>query len=273
MENAKKRKWFRLPSPALIVAMIALFVALTQTSLAAKAVQAVQAGCNCANSSDIVNNSLVSADIKNGSLLKKDFKKGQIPAGPRGRRGAPGANGANGAQGPPGPPGPQGNPGPQGPEGPTDLSKFGRLAFSTTLLNAATTGFNVFTPVAQVAVTVPPGGKQSVVLYGEVTAFGTAGAACFVNTRIDRIAPAGSSGTGFYERTTTDEQQVYVKSVVFAESPGTYTYQFKLADFCSARLNMTAPIFWAQTAPFNGGGVAPAATGVSGARVSSTGRP
>ena len=114
----KERKWLRLPSPALIVAMVALFVAFTQTGLAARTVDLVQAGCNCANSSDIVNNSLTSVDIKNGSLLKKDFKKGQIAAGPRGPRGAPGANGANGAQGPAGPAGPGGPGGPAGAQGP-----------------------------------------------------------------------------------------------------------------------------------------------------------
>ena len=84
----KKSNWRRLPSPALIVAMVALFVAFTQTGLAARTVDLVQAGCNCANSSDIVNNSLTSVDIKNGSLLKKDFKKGQIPA-VRGARALP----------------------------------------------------------------------------------------------------------------------------------------------------------------------------------------
>jgi hypothetical protein len=114
----KKRKWLRLPSPALIVAMIALFVALTQTGLASRAVQAVQAGCNCANSSDIINNSLVSADIKNGSLLKKDFKKGQIPAGARGARGPAGPAGPAGPGGPAGPAGPGGPGGPGGPPGP-----------------------------------------------------------------------------------------------------------------------------------------------------------
>jgi Collagen triple helix repeat (20 copies) len=112
-----KSKWFRVPSPALIVAMVALFVALTQTGLASRAVQAVQAGCNCANSSDIVNNSLTSVDIKNGSLLKKDFKKGQIRAGPRGPRGPAGANGANGAPGPQGPKGDRGDPGTPGAPG------------------------------------------------------------------------------------------------------------------------------------------------------------
>jgi hypothetical protein len=113
----KKRKWLRLPSPALIVAMIALFVALTQTGLASRAVQAVQAGCNCANSSDIVNNSLTSADIKNGSLLKKDFKKSQIPAGRRGPAGPRGAMGPAGTTGPAGPAGPAGPGGPPGAAG------------------------------------------------------------------------------------------------------------------------------------------------------------
>ena len=62
--------------------MIALFVALTQTGLASRTVALVQAGCNCANSSDIVNNSLTSVDIKNGSLLKKDFKRARSRRSP-----------------------------------------------------------------------------------------------------------------------------------------------------------------------------------------------
>jgi len=101
-----------------MVAMVALFVAFTQTGLAARTVDLVQAGCNCANSSDIVNNSLTSADIKNGSLLKADFKKGQLPRGARGPRGVAGAAGAAGAAGPAGPAGPTGPGGPQGPQGP-----------------------------------------------------------------------------------------------------------------------------------------------------------
>ena len=123
MDNEKKRRWLRLPSPALIVAMIALFVSLTQTGLASRAVQVVQAGCNCGNSSDIINNSLTSVDIKNGSLLRKDFKKGQVPRGPRGARGPAGANGANGAQGPQGPQGPRDRRGPPG-----QMARLGRRA-------------------------------------------------------------------------------------------------------------------------------------------------
>jgi len=132
----KKRKWLRLPSPALIVAMVALFVAFTQTGLAARTVDLVQAGCNCANSSDIVNNSLTSVDIKNGSLLKADFKKGQIPAGKRGARGPAGANGSPGPQGAQGPAGPQGAQGGQGPAGaPGSALGFAYLQITGTTLS------------------------------------------------------------------------------------------------------------------------------------------
>jgi collagen triple helix repeat protein len=102
-EGSSKRRIPR-PSPALVVAMIGLFVALTQTGMASRALEA--AGCSCATGSDIVNGSLTGLDIKDKSLTKKDFK-GSV-AGP------PGANGAPGAQGSPGAPGSQGLQGPQG---------------------------------------------------------------------------------------------------------------------------------------------------------------
>jgi Collagen triple helix repeat (20 copies) len=123
-----KRKWLprRAPSPALVVAMVALFAALTQTGLASQALQA--AGCNCGNSSDIVNNSLTGADIKDGSLTKKEFKKGAIPTlprviravGPKGNPGSPGAKGDAGAAGTPGAKGDKGDKGDPGARGPSD---------------------------------------------------------------------------------------------------------------------------------------------------------
>jgi hypothetical protein len=93
---AKSR--FRRPSPAMVVALIALFVALGGSSYAALRVT----GKNVKNSSltgtDVKNNSLtgrdvknlVSGDVKDSSLLAKDFKSGQRPAGPQGIQGAPG---------------------------------------------------------------------------------------------------------------------------------------------------------------------------------------
>ncbi len=88
----------RRPSPAMIVALIALFVALGGSSYAALRVT----GKNVKNSSltgkDVKNNSLTGSDVKNlrsgdvkdFSLLAKDFKAGQLPAGAQGIQGAPG---------------------------------------------------------------------------------------------------------------------------------------------------------------------------------------
>lgn len=79
----------KLPTPALVLAMIALFVALSGTGYAAA--QHV-----------IKRNSITSIHVKDRSLLAKDFKSGQIP------RGAVGPAGPAGAAGPAGPAGPTG---------------------------------------------------------------------------------------------------------------------------------------------------------------------
>ena len=88
----------RRPSPAMVVAVMALFVALASSSYAALTVT----GRNVKNSSltgkDVRNNSLTGKDVKNlasgdvkdSSLLAKDFKKGQLPAGAQGIQGVAG---------------------------------------------------------------------------------------------------------------------------------------------------------------------------------------
>ena len=91
----------RRPSPALVVAMIALAVALGGTGYAA-----VSLPTNSVGPRQIQSNAVTSPKVRNGSLLKVDFKKGQLPAGPRGPAGSPG------------PPGPKGATGQQGPAGP-----------------------------------------------------------------------------------------------------------------------------------------------------------
>ena len=99
----------RTPSPALVVACLALLVALGGTSIAAvsalpsnsvgtpqlknNAVTTTKIKDGQVTSADIANSSITSTDVKNGSLLKADFMAGQIPTGP------------------PGPTGPQGPPG------------------------------------------------------------------------------------------------------------------------------------------------------------------
>ncbi len=100
---------FRRPSPAMVVALMALFVALGGSSYAALRVGSKQIVNNSIRSKDIRNGNVTSRDLKNndvrgsdvrnGSLLSEDFQPGQLPAGPQG---APGATGARGAQGPSG---------------------------------------------------------------------------------------------------------------------------------------------------------------------------
>jgi hypothetical protein len=90
----------RRPSPALVVACLALLVALGGTSIAAVS-QLVPR--NSVGTPQLKNNAVTSAKVKNRSLLRADFKAGQIPAGP---------TGPAGAQGPAGPAGPAGAAGP-----------------------------------------------------------------------------------------------------------------------------------------------------------------
>ena len=75
------------PSPALVVAFIALFVAGAGTATAARLISGKQIRNNSVTGTDIRNNSLGNRDVKNGSLLLRDFKSGQVPAGPQGRAG------------------------------------------------------------------------------------------------------------------------------------------------------------------------------------------
>jgi hypothetical protein len=96
---------FRKPSPAMLVALLALFVALGGTSYAALSI----------TGEDVENSSLTGKDVRNKSLTRKDFN-GSV-RGPAGPQGAKGAQGAQGPQGASGSQGPQGASGPQGPQG------------------------------------------------------------------------------------------------------------------------------------------------------------
>jgi hypothetical protein len=92
------------PSPAMVVALAALFVALGGSSYAALALKA-----NSVSSKHIKNGqvkgvdlgkaSVDSSKVVNGKLRAEDFAAGQLPAGARGPQGAPGATGAPGSDG------------------------------------------------------------------------------------------------------------------------------------------------------------------------------
>jgi len=90
------------PSPALIVSIIALVVALAGTGYAASSLPRNSVGPGqiergAVHNSDLASRAVTSSKVRDGSLLVKDFKAGQLPAGP---------------------------PGPQGPTGTVDTSNF-----------------------------------------------------------------------------------------------------------------------------------------------------
>ena len=74
------------PSPAMIVACIALAVALGGSAYAA-----LKLPKNSVGSKQIKKNAVNSAKVKNGSLKVADFGAGQIPQGQKGDTGAPGS--------------------------------------------------------------------------------------------------------------------------------------------------------------------------------------
>src|SRR5919109_218602 len=90
-------RWLRRfrPSPAMVIACVALLIVLGGTGYAA-----VQA---------LPRNSVTTVQVKDHSLLARDFRAGQLPRGPIGPVGPAGPAGPAGPQGPAGPPGPSGN--------------------------------------------------------------------------------------------------------------------------------------------------------------------
>ena len=94
------------PSPAMVIATIALLVALAGTGYAASSLPA-----NSVGNKQLQNNAVTSPKVKDHSLLRVDFANGQIPAGRRGSVGPPGPPGAPGTAGARGPTGPAGQAG------------------------------------------------------------------------------------------------------------------------------------------------------------------
>jgi Collagen triple helix repeat (20 copies) len=114
------------PSPAMIVALVALFVAMGGGAYAAIVLPAGSVGTK-----QLKNSSVTAVKVKPGSLLASNFKPGQLPkgtagpqgpkgdTGPQGLKGDTGAVGAKGATGLTGPAGPAGPQGPKGDKGDT----------------------------------------------------------------------------------------------------------------------------------------------------------
>jgi hypothetical protein len=108
----------RKPSPAMVVALLALFFAIGGAQAIAAQVSKL------INGSQIKANTITSKQVKDGSLAKKDFKAGQLPAGAKGDTGPQGPAGPQGAQGAQGAQGVQGEQGVKGDTGTVDTSNF-----------------------------------------------------------------------------------------------------------------------------------------------------
>ena len=140
------------PSPALVVACLALFVAVggsayAAVSLPANSVGTVQLKNSAVTGAKLAGGSVGAANVRAGSLLARDFKAGQLPAGAEGPQGATGAQGPQGATGPQGP---QGVPGPAGSQGSPGISGYQVITAAST--SDATSG-------KAVAVNCPAGEK------------------------------------------------------------------------------------------------------------------
>lgn len=175
-KGSQLKKLIARLSPSMVVSMLALFVAMSGTAIAA--------GNALITGRQIANNSITGADVKNKSLRAQDFKGSvrgaagapgapgpagpagpQGPQGPQGPAGPAGAKGDAGAQGPEGPQGPQGPPGATGPQGPAGPQGPGRPMYwagvagtgsvykstgSITATKSATGRYDVAFPVSNV---------------------------------------------------------------------------------------------------------------------------
>ena len=97
----------RLPTPALVIACVALLASLGGVSYAAgvlpeNSVGTAQLQKNAVSGSKLKKNAVTGAKVKNGTLKAADFGAGQLPAGPQGPKGDPGAQGPKGDAGPAG---------------------------------------------------------------------------------------------------------------------------------------------------------------------------
>jgi hypothetical protein len=124
-------------SPAMVVAMIALFVALSGTAVATTSA--------LIGSAQIRNNSITGADIKNKSLKPVDFS-GSV-RGARGVRGLAGPPGPAGTAGAPGAKGDKGDTGATGATGPTYAASVGGFTPATPAFDGIAT-LNVNLPTS-----------------------------------------------------------------------------------------------------------------------------
>ena len=83
MDRSKKRRWLHVPSPAMIVACVALFIAMGGTSYAAATLAANSVGTkqikkNAVTSAKIKSAAVTAAKVKDGTLTGAKVKDGTL---------------------------------------------------------------------------------------------------------------------------------------------------------------------------------------------------
>jgi hypothetical protein len=216
VKDPSRRRGLRLPSPAIVIAMLALLAATAGTAIANHGGPHGPAGI--VNSLDVQNNSLTGRDIKDKSLTAREFKGG-LPRGPRGLRGLPGRMGPPGVgtQGPKGDPGANGTNGTDGatgPPGPVNLT-YARLVGTVVAGNNATAGaFAACPPTAP----KPLGGGVVADPAGGIYPIQSAPSGAGGNFNAD---PTGWWGRVINANSSSDTFDVYV---ICTSAPGTKTY-------------------------------------------------
>lgn len=190
----------RAPSPAFVISLVALFVALGGTTYAA---------------TSLPRNSVGTAQLKRGAVTKTKINKKTI-AGLKGMRGPTGLTG---------PPGPKGSPGGAGQLGPTSGTSAGSVQYVPTVNGA-------FTPFGSGGtVTLPAPGKVLVEISGSYLIGCTAAGSCsgtvaaFVN---------GNAVPGAWENLNAaangeDLADLAVSGIAVNVPAGTHTVQLETA--------------------------------------------
>jgi hypothetical protein len=210
------------PSPALVVACIALTVALGGASYAA-----VILPKNSVGAWQLQPNSVNSSKVRNGSLLRADFKVGQVPAGQQGR---------TGPKGPAGPQGPVGRQGPQGEGTAPSVLTFGLASGG----DASETTSTSYADLSSTTIEIPSGRTATVVAtFGAESACYGANTFCGVRITLDGNEMTPSVGSDFAfdssdgntETSSSWESHAIVRYVVGVGSGShTITVQYRVEN-------------------------------------------
>jgi len=226
------------PSPAVVIAIIALVVAAAGGGYAAAKLPK-----NSVGTAQLRNRSVTSAKVKNHSLLAVDFKPGQLerilptaigpmgPTGARGRRGAQGLAGHSGSDGAPGPVGDSGGQGPIGTQGPAGLS------YGNSIVGAPTSSLTGCGTADLANMVINPTQTSRVWISGQarLSATGATGARLIADVRTGSGSTLGSPDSGApFPVTATLPVQYTFGAVVFMGAtpvdlpPGTYNVRLQV---------------------------------------------